>query len=163
HTQEEANLLLDEELTEQISLKAKTLRVTLNSLINGAWALLLSRYSGEPEVVFGVTVSGRPPLLEGIESMVGLFINTLPVRFYLKPEDSLASWLSDIHQSQADLDQYAYSSLIDIQRWSDIPAGTPLFDTLLVFENYPVDRSFDRQPGGLRLRDVRAFDQTNYP
>ncbi|MDQ3744993.1 MAG: amino acid adenylation domain-containing protein, partial [Acidobacteriota bacterium] len=163
HEQAEASLLLDEEFTEQIGLKAKTLRVTINSLISGAWALLLSRYSGEREVVFGVTVAGRPPLLEGIESMVGLFINTLPVRFRLKPEASLASWLSDIHRSQADLDQYAYSSLIDIQKWSDIPAGTPLFNTLLVFENYPMDRSFDRQPGGLRTSDVRAFDQTNYP
>ena len=161
--QEEADFLLDEEFTEQLNVRARSLRITLNSLIRGAWAFLLSRYSGEPEVVFGVTVAGRPPLLEGIESMVGLFINTLPVRFHLRPGDSLASWLSDIHQSQADLDQYAYSSLIDIQKWSDIPAGTPLFNTLLVFENYPVDRSFDRQPGGLRMRDVRTFDQTNYP
>jgi amino acid adenylation domain-containing protein/non-ribosomal peptide synthase protein (TIGR01720 family) len=162
-TQQEVSLLLTEEFTEQISAKTKSLHITLNSLIRGAWALLLSRYSGEPEVVFGVTVAGRPPLLEGIESMVGLFINTLPVRFHIKPEDSLASWLEDIHQSQADLDQYAYSSLIDIQKWSDIPAGTPLFNTLIAFQNYPVDRSFDRRPGGLRMSDVRVFDQTNYP
>ncbi|MET0650677.1 MAG: amino acid adenylation domain-containing protein, partial [Pyrinomonadaceae bacterium] len=162
-TLEEADALLTEELTQQVGARARALRITLNSLIRGAWAFILSRYSGERDVVFGVTVAGRPPLLEGIESMVGLFINTLPVRFSIKPEESLASWLSDIHQSQTELDQYAFSSLVDIQKWSDIPAGTPLFNSLLVFENYPVDKSFDRQPGGLRLRDVRVFDQTNYP
>ena len=163
HTQMEVSLLLAEEFTEQINARARSLRITLNSLIRGAWAILLSRYSGARDVVFGVTVAGRPPLLEGIESMVGLFINTLPVRFHLEPEDALASLLGDIHQSQADLDQYAHSSLIDIQKWSDIPAGTPLFNSLLVFENYPVDRPFDHQPGDLRMDDVRVFDQTNYP
>jgi amino acid adenylation domain-containing protein/non-ribosomal peptide synthase protein (TIGR01720 family) len=162
-TQKEVSVLLSEEFTEQIKANAKSLRITVSSLIRGAWAFILSRYSGEAEVVFGVTVAGRPPLLEGIESMVGLFINTLPARFHIKPDETLASWLCEIHLSQIDLDQYAYSSLIDIQKWSDIPSGTPLFETLLVFENYPVDRSFDRHPGGLRLGEVRAFDQTNYP
>jgi amino acid adenylation domain-containing protein/non-ribosomal peptide synthase protein (TIGR01720 family) len=162
-TQKEVDLLLSEEFSEQIKANAKSLKITTNSLIRAVWALILSRYSGSAEVMFGVTVAGRPPLLEGIESMVGLFINTLPARFHIKPDDSLSSWLSDIHVRQSDLDQYAYSSLTDIQKWSDIPSGTPLFDTLLVFENYPVDRSFNREPGGLHIGDVRVFDQTSYP
>ncbi|HEV7472548.1 MAG TPA: amino acid adenylation domain-containing protein, partial [Pyrinomonadaceae bacterium] len=162
-TQKEEDLLLSEEFTEQIKVNAKHLKITTNSLIRAVLALVLSRYGGAAEVVFGVTVAGRPPLLDGIESMVGLFINTLPARFQINAEVSLASWLNEIHLRQSELDQYAYSSLIDIQKWSNIPPGTPLFDTLLVFENYPVDRSFNRHPGGLRIGDVRVFDQTNYP
>lgn len=138
-------------------------RVTLSTLIQGAWALLLSRYSGEESVVFGATVSGRPPGLEGVESMIGLFINTLPVRAEIPSEIAVAHWLRALQAHLADVRQYEYSSLAQIQGWSEVPRGMPLFDSILVFENYPVDASLRERRWSLGIENVRAIEQTNYP
>ena len=113
-------------------------RLTLNTLIQGAWAVILSRYSGLEEVLFGVTVSGRPPDLSGVTSMVGLFINTVPLRVHLPDTQRLVPWLQQLQQTQRDREAYSYSALTDLQAWSDVPRGIPLFESLLVFENYPV-------------------------
>ncbi len=138
-------------------------QVTLNTLVQGAWALLLSRYSGTQDVVFGATVSGRPPELPGVESMVGLFINTLPVRVKVAPDAKLSAWLKQLHDQQVELRQYEYSPLVQVQGWSEMPRGVPLFESLLVFENYPVDASLRAQKGSLAIERVRAVEQTNYP
>ncbi len=139
--------------------------ITLNTLIQGAWALLLSYYSGEYDVVFGATVSGRPPTLPGVESIVGLFINTLPVRVEINPKIELVSWLQNLQTQQIERDQYSYSSLIDIQKWSDLPTGTSLFESLLVFENYPVslDTVFNQSNSSLKISQTWGFEKTNYP
>ncbi|WP_445249717.1 amino acid adenylation domain-containing protein [Microcoleus sp. OTE_8_concoct_300] len=139
-------------------------KLTINTLVQGAWALLLSRYSGEEDIIFGVTVSGRSPELIGVESMVGMLINTLPVRVSVSAEDSIISWLQQLQNHSIEVRQYEYSPLVEIQqRWSKIPPNTPLFESIVVFENYPVDPSLQRGKSDLEIGDVRSVDSTNYP
>ena len=137
-------------------------RLTVSTLLQGAWALLLSRYSGETDVVFGATVSGRPPDLAGVETMVGLFINTLPVRVELPPDTILLPWLKQLHTQQAEAQEYEYSPLVDVQGWSEVHRRTPLFDSILVFENYPLG-SFDQQGSSLQVGNPRSLERTHYP
>jgi amino acid adenylation domain-containing protein len=118
---------------------ARRAKVTLNTFMQGAWALLLSRYSGREDVLFGTAVSGRPPELAGIESMVGLLINTLPVRVKTPPTKMLGQWLEELQKQQAETRRYEYTPLIQLQSWSCVPRGEQLFDSLLVFENFPLD------------------------
>ena len=137
--------------------------LTLNTLILGAWALVLSRYSGRDDVLFGTTMSGRPAELEGVESMVGLFINTLPVRVRRQPADRVGAWLQALQQQQVEMRQYEYCSLTQVHKWSEMPAGTPLFEHIFVFENYPVDGDVLDPHAGVRIDDVHSEEQTNYP
>ncbi|MEH1938078.1 MAG: amino acid adenylation domain-containing protein [Nostoc sp.] len=115
--------------------------LTLNILVQGIWALLLSRYSGLEDVVFGATVSGRPSELVGAESMLGLFINTLPMRLQVSPQASLWSWLRDIQEQSFTQRDYEYCSEGQIHEWSEVPGSLPLYESLLVFQNHPVDSS----------------------
>ncbi|HMB02822.1 MAG TPA: condensation domain-containing protein, partial [Isosphaeraceae bacterium] len=138
-------------------------RLTLNTLVQGAWALILSRYSGQTDVVFGATVSGRPAALAGVESMVGLFINTLPVRVQVPEDARLVPWLKRLQEQQVELRQHEHSPLVQVQGWSDVPRGQPLFESILVFENYPLDASLSEQAGVLGFEEVRVLEQTNYP
>lgn len=156
-------IYLSAEITSTLQLFARQHHLTLNTLIQGAWALLLSRYSGEEDVIFGITVSGRPAELPGVEAMVGLLINTLPMRVQLSPHVSLVSWLQQLQRQQTQMLQYQHSSLVQIQEWSEIPRGTPLFDSFITFENYPIDVSLKEQSGKLKMLDVRFFFETNYP
>lgn len=159
----EEALLLDERLTAQLSAQVRVHRLTWNVLLRGVWALLLSRYSNTSDVVFGVTISGRPPEIEGIESMVGLFINTLPARFHIDPNEPFLDLLAKIQAKQPAMDLHGWSSLVDIQKWSEVCPGTGLFDSLNVFENYPVAAPAGLDPSEFQIRDVRSFDETNYP
>ncbi|MEM1311442.1 MAG: condensation domain-containing protein, partial [Cyanobacteria bacterium P01_H01_bin.153] len=156
---------LSPHLTADLTTFIQRHHLTLNTLIQGAWALLLSRYGDTFDVVFGATVSGRPPTLPGAESIVGLFINTVPVRVALSPEMPLLSWLQNIQAGQRDRETYAYSTLTDIQSWSAVPNGVPLFESLLVFENYPVslNAALTDSSSGLTIREGQGFEQTNYP
>jgi len=110
-------------------------------------------------VVFGATVSGRTAPLPGIERMVGLFINTVPVRARL--DTDLHTLLHALQQAQQEANRFAYASLAEIQRDSEVPGGTALFDSILVFENYPHDASAGAD-ALLRIDDVHAIEQTNY-
>jgi acyl carrier protein len=160
----EQQIALPETITATLHSLARQHGLTLNTLIQGAWALLLSRYSGEEDVVFGKTVSGRPATLAGVESMVGLFINTLPVRATVSCEDLLLPWLKNLQSQQFAMQQYEYTPLVQIQEWSEVPPGVPLFDSLLVYENYPVDVSLQVQNGSLEIRDVQFVGgRTGYP
>lgn len=151
---------VSEELTENLQEWVRNSRLTLNTLVQGAWAYLMSRYSGDSDVVFGVTSAGRPTDLMGAENMVGLFINTLPTRIRLTDNTSVVDWLRKIQMKEMERRQYEYNSLIDIQGWSEVPRNSSLFHTLYVFENYPIqgERNDD-----LRLLDVTSTEQTNYP
>jgi amino acid adenylation domain-containing protein/non-ribosomal peptide synthase protein (TIGR01720 family) len=160
---DEQNFKLSASLTDALKELARQNHLTLNTLVQGAWALLLSRYSGELDVVFGATVSGRSPALLGVESMVGLFINTLPVRVQVSPETELLSWLKQLQVSQVEREQYSYSSLVEIQGVSDVPRILPLFNSIVVFENYPVDSSLLEGKGSVEISNVRGFERTNYP
>ncbi|HVG10915.1 MAG TPA: amino acid adenylation domain-containing protein [Thermoanaerobaculia bacterium] len=149
--------------TEALNAFARQHQLTLNTVMQAAWALLLSRYGGEPDVVFGGTSAGRPTDLSGFDSMIGLFINTLPVRVQVRPYMPLLAWLHDLQQKQAEARQFDFSALSDIQRWSEVPPGEPLFESLLAFENHPEDNSVTQQAGGLEIGDLRFPDSTNFP
>jgi amino acid adenylation domain-containing protein len=138
-------------------------RLTLNTLVQGAWAILLSRYSREEDVIFGATVSGRPPELTGVEAMIGLFINTLPVRVQVDPQAALLPWLQQLQSQQVELRQYEHSPLVQVQSWSEIPRGLPMFESIVVFENYPIEASVREYQSSLAIEDLQILDQSNYP
>ncbi|MEI6778719.1 MAG: amino acid adenylation domain-containing protein, partial [Chloroflexales bacterium] len=154
--------VLSPELTRAVGQLAQQQQVTLNTVIQGAWAILLSRYSGNQEIIFGATISGRPATLPGGERMVGLFINTVPIAVTVSQAERLGPWLQRLQQTQAAAQEHGYFSLSDIQRGSGIPSGTPLFEHILVFENYPVD-SAQLEAGAALVRDMASYEQTNYP
>jgi amino acid adenylation domain-containing protein/non-ribosomal peptide synthase protein (TIGR01720 family) len=168
-TYRELELSLSASDTRQLQQWAKQQQLTLNTLVQAAWAFLLHRYSGgDREVLFGVVCAGRPATLAGAGEMVGLFVNTVPLRVAIAPTQPLKSWLQTLQAQQVELQQYAYSSLIEIQRWSEVPRSLPLFETLIVFENYPVEAALkqlqsDTGLAGLQIRHVRGTEQTNYP
>jgi len=162
-TYAEQQLQLSQALTTQLQTVARQHRLTLNTLVQGAWALLLSRYSGASEVIFGATVSGRPNSLPKVESMVGLFINTLPVRVQVPEEAALLPWLQQLMQQQVAREPYSYSSLVEIQGWSDVPRDVPLFESILGFENYPVDAAVQGLSSCLAVSNVHMVERTNYP
>jgi len=159
----EAEYSINADLTNRLQAVARERGITLNTIAQGAWALLLSRYSGEADIVYGSVVSGRPPELPGADKMVGVFINTLPARIHIDPNRPLLSWLEEIQVEQIEREQYAYSSLGEIQRCSDLPAGTPLFESLLIFENYPTEAFIEQGTGGLSITQVHAVEPNNYP
>ncbi|MBZ4422338.1 non-ribosomal peptide synthase/polyketide synthase [Myxococcus sp. RHSTA-1-4] len=142
---------------------ARQHQLTLNTLVQAAWALLLGRSAGVEDVVFGATVSGRPAELEGAESMVGLLINSLPVRMRLPAGERLGTWLQGLQRRQAEQRQYEFSPLVEVQGWSGLPRGVSLFESLLVFENYPLDSAVWDWARDLDVRDFVVSEWTNYP
>ena len=117
---------LSETATAALSRWARQQQLTENTVVQGALAVLLSSYSGSEDVVFGTTVSGRSAArLPGIESMVGLFINTLPVRVRVSPDHSLVGWLTELQEQHVTLREYEYTPLFEIQKWSEVSAGHP--------------------------------------
>ncbi len=159
----EQEIRLPVEATHALQSFARKHQLTTNTLVQGAWALLLSRYSGEESVVFGATVSGRPADLPGAETMIGLFINTLPVRVHAPPEAPPTTWLKELQAQQFEMRQYEYSSLIQVQGWSGVPRGQPLFESILVFENYPIVEALSEQAGSLEILNLQSAEQTNFP
>ncbi|MGH2619079.1 MAG: amino acid adenylation domain-containing protein, partial [Anaerolineales bacterium] len=154
---------LSEEDTAALNALAQRHRLTANTFVQAAWALLLSRYSRCEEVLFGVTVAGRPTDLPGIETVLGLFINSLPLRVRVHPGQRVLDFLRGLLQQNLDLRQYEHMPLVQIQALSDVPRGQPLFQHLLVFENTPLDPGLREDCAGLRLVDVETRTHTNYP
>ncbi|MCA1682068.1 MAG: condensation domain-containing protein, partial [Actinobacteria bacterium] len=136
--------------------------LTVNTLVQGAWAVLLARYSGQRDVVFGTTVAGRPADLSGVESMVGMFINTIPTRVRVPHDQDLLTWLAGIQLAQADARRFDFVSLAQLQSWSGLPGGTSLFDSIVVFENYPINDDTTHRHG-LHLHESAVHEPTNYP
>ncbi|WP_411143364.1 amino acid adenylation domain-containing protein [Streptomyces sp. x-80] len=156
-------LELTPELTAGLNALAREHRLTVNSLVQGAWALLLSRYSGERDVVFGATVSGRPAELAGAEAIHGIFINTLPVRVEVADSAPLMSWLTRLQDAQAESRGHEHLPLARVQAVAEVPNGGGLFESVIIFENYPIDERAGHAHG-LRLRDLYAeVETTNYP
>ncbi|MFC0430431.1 non-ribosomal peptide synthase/polyketide synthase [Kutzneria buriramensis] len=149
---------LSEEQSTRLREFAQRNGLTVNTVVQGAWALLLSRQSGEPDVVFGTTVSGRPDDLPGVESMIGMFINTVPTRVAVRSQDKLVPWLREVQARQAATRRYDFVALSRLRSYSDVPAGQSLFDSMVAFENYP----FDEQ-AGVAVQHVDAKDSTNFP
>ena len=159
----EQQMQLSAAATGALQVLAQQHHLSMNTLVQGAWAVLLSRYSGQEDVVFGATVAGRLTDLAEFESMVGLFINTLPVRVRVSPATLLLPWLQDLQSQQVEARQYEYSPLVQVQGWSDVPRGLPLFESLLVFENYPTRTVLQEWSGSLEIRHVRFMSSTHYP
>ncbi|MGE5400377.1 MAG: amino acid adenylation domain-containing protein, partial [Ignavibacteriales bacterium] len=159
----ETNVTLSKDLTKEIQKYAGRLQLTMNTIVQGAWALLLSLYSQQNDIVFGTTVSGRPVDLPGAESIIGLLINTLPVRVKISPEITLKSWLSELQKLQIEMRQYEYSPLIDIQKLTKIPNSQQLFESILVFENYPADALRNTEIKNIQINDIQFAEKTNYP
>ncbi|MFE3141389.1 amino acid adenylation domain-containing protein [Streptomyces scopuliridis] len=139
---------------------ARRHRITLNALVQGAWSLLLAHHGGVRDVVFGATVSGRPAELPGAEEILGLFINTLPVRVDVDLDRPLVGWLRDIQERASEAREHEYVALRDVE--TELPPGASLFESLVVFENYPVDGDATARHG-VALSDVDAIEATNYP
>ncbi|MFD7560267.1 amino acid adenylation domain-containing protein, partial [Streptomyces sp. NPDC059835] len=151
---------LSAELTARLTARARTAGVTLNSVIQGVWAMVLGRVTGRDDVVFGGTVSGRTADVAGIEDMVGLLINTLPVRFRIREDEPLLAALARFQDEQAELMDHQHVGLAGIQRAAGLGA---LFDTTVVVENYPLDLESMRDlAGGPRLTGVEGSDATHY-
>ena len=155
-------LNLSAEQSQALRDWARQNHLTLNTVFQGAWALVLSRCGAHDDVVFGVTVAGRPPELEGTDRTLGLFINTLPQRVAVAPGAEPRAWLDQIQRAQAEMRRFDYSSLADIQNLSDVPHGRPLFESILVFENYPGEEALRALPSTLRMENLRTAERTNY-
>jgi non-ribosomal peptide synthetase component F len=156
---------LPEELTTALAATARGRGLTQNTVLQGAWALLLSVLAGQDDVVFGVTVSGRPPQLAGVEEIVGLLINTVPARVRIDPAEPVAALLARLQDQQAALVPYHYLALPRIHR---LTTHDKLFDTTVTFQNYPVDALAARQHGEQGGRDLRidgfgGRDAYHYP
>ncbi|MFH8462582.1 non-ribosomal peptide synthase/polyketide synthase [Streptomyces sp. NPDC017991] len=153
---------LDADVSARLRETAQTAGLTVNTVLQGAWALLLSRYGGGDDVVFGTTVSGRPADLPGVTSMVGLFINTLPTRARIDGGRRLLDWLGELQAAQSESRRHDFVSLAQLQTWSEVPGGTSLFDSIVVFENYPFDADALARHG-LAMEQERDVEPTNYP
>ncbi|WP_237553616.1 condensation domain-containing protein, partial [Streptomyces sp. SID6139] len=152
---------LDADVSRRLRESAARAGLTVNTVLEGAWALLLARSSGQDDVVFGTTVSGRPAELPGVEGMIGMFINTVPTRVRI-PSGPVLPWLRGLQERQSDARRFDYLALPRIQAVSHVPPGEPLFDSMVVFENYPVDESATARTG-VRVEEVRADDATTFP
>ncbi|NEB40844.1 non-ribosomal peptide synthetase [Streptomyces sp. SID14515] len=157
---ERVSAALSTELTTALVAQSRAEGRTLNSLLQTAWATVLGQLTGRDDVVFGMAVSGRPAHIPGIESMVGLFINTLPVRVTLDPTETFGALADRLQSEQAALTAYHHVSLTDIQQ---IAGVGDLFDTCIVLENYPVDTADLKLPGeGLSITGFDARDASHY-
>ncbi|MFJ8139474.1 amino acid adenylation domain-containing protein [Streptomyces sp. NPDC096013] len=156
------DLVLDlpEETSTRLTELARGRNLTLNTVVQGAWALVLSRLTGRNDVVFGATVSGRPVDLPGAESMVGLMINTLPVRVPLAGAQPVLDMLADLQARQSSLMSHQHLGLSEVQGLAG-PGAT--FDTLVVYENYPTPPDGAPAPGAISFTRMDAHEATNFP
>ncbi len=142
---------------------AKQKKLTLNTFLLGAWAILLSRYSGETEVLFGATRNCRKSSFPETEKMVGLLINTVPVRVSVLPDAELLPWLEQLRSMWVKYREYEHTPIIKIQEWSNIPFGTPLFESLVIFENYSLNSRLRSLGGNWEKREFKLLEMNNYP
>jgi hypothetical protein len=154
---------LSEASTATLRQVAQQHGLTLNTLVQAAWAILLSRYSGQADVVFGAIRSCRRSTVEGVESMVGLFLNTLPVRVRVRPESPLLPWLAELRAQSIAVRSHQHTSLMQVQQWSDVPKGIPLFESIVVFENFLLHTTLRKQGGPWLNREFDLRRQPNYP
>ncbi len=154
-----SRLRFDQELVGKLKQFAKDNHLTMNTVLQGAWAYLVSRYTGSSKVVFGATVSGRDWGGDSVAGEIGLYINSLPVRTNIESDRTIKEWLSELQETHTRCrEDHAHVSLGDIQKWTNI--GSPIFDSLLVFDNYPVDAAIADSP--LTVKNITAELYSNY-
>ncbi len=157
---------LTREQSAQVAQRAQAAQLTVNTLVQGAWALLLQRYSGERDVVFGVTVAGRPVEFPEMQATVGLFINSIPLRVRLPGAEAgvtAKAWLKSLFDHNLNLREHEHLPLVDIQACSEVGSGQALFDSLFVFENAPVESSVGAQASTMKVKAGSSRTHTNYP
>lgn len=162
----EQNYFLNDDVGAKLYAFAKQQRLTISTILQGVWGLWMTRSADNQEAVFGTAIANRPPTLSGAERMIGLFINVVPVRIQLDRKQAIIPWLQELQTMQRQSEQYGYCGLIDIQRWAGIPTASPLFDSILVFENYPLSSvmALDKQgDDGLRVEGGEGYECTHYP
>ena len=159
----EETLSLNKKETETLLVLTRRLNITVNTLLQGAWAITLSRYDGNEEAVFGITVAVRPHELTGVETMIGLFINTIPLRVLIPPDMKVGEWLTQLQMQYLETQEFEYSALSDVHTWSGTPKGEELFETILVFENYPMGEAVPPVIGDLSIHDIHSEERNNYP
>ncbi|WP_430909747.1 condensation domain-containing protein, partial [Maribacter sp. 2-571] len=154
------SLVIEKEFTGRIAAYGQEHGLTVNSITQGVWSLLLSKYTGNKEVVFGVTVSGRPTEMENSDELVGLYINTLPLYGSL-PGGSIDDWLTELQLEHTKCREHQYTNLSIIQSLSGVKGD--LFDSIMVFENFPEAEAIEEDKQVLEVDDVETIDPTNYP
>jgi amino acid adenylation domain-containing protein/FkbH-like protein/non-ribosomal peptide synthase protein (TIGR01720 family) len=150
------------ELVRGVRALAGGNRLTLHTVLQGAWALLLGHYGNTEDVSFGTVVSGRPPDLPFVDQIAGLFVNTLPVRVRLPRRSPVLGWLHELQEAEAEMRQYEYSPLADVQGWSDVPRGQPLVESIFSLNSYPLAEAL-RGDADLRFDEIAVIDWNSYP
>jgi len=154
---------LSAETTSALQVAARRLQITQSALVQGAWAILLSRQSGCKEVLFGSATAGRPTDLRGVESIVGPFVNNLPIRVAVDEKETTDEFLRKLHRLLLQLSAFQFTPLVEIQRGSEVPWRYRLFDSLIVFQNYQIDESARHIGGQVEIGDFHGPIHTNYP
>lgn len=137
--------------------------LTLATIINGVWAILLSRYSCCNNVLYGCTVTGRPGDMHGVESMVGMFVNTLPIHANIDTEQSLLSWLQNFQLQLVEARNYEYTPLTEAHKWSEVPQNSTFFESIVVLENFPVSEFIRDWKGNIEFQHTELYYRNNYP
>ncbi len=154
---------LSVETTNALQAFARQHQLTFYTLVQGAWALVLGQHSKTHDVVFGTVISGRPADLPGVETIVGPFINTMPVRVKIPLQASLLDWLKELQTQQVEARQHEHSPLVQVKGWSEVPRGLPLFESLLTFENRPSGFTAPEQKPTLRISNLYHWNRNNLP
>ncbi len=156
-----AEMTLSDGTTAALKRVAREERVTLNTIVQTAWAVLLARYTDRDDVVFGVTTSGRPADLPDVERIVGMFLNVVPMRIPVRDELPVRRFVREVMAEQLAIGEHEHSSLVDMQRASGVASGQQLFDTVLIYENYPVGAAHDGRT--LQIANHRVTERTSFP
>ncbi len=154
---------LSRQVTAALRSRASAIGVTVNTLLQGAWALLLHRYSGESDLVFGATRAGRTTGLGDGEGLVGLFINTLPMRVHVDGDQDVVEWLRALREHQLQMRPHEHAPLVKVQSWSTVARGKPLFESLVVYDHDSLDARLRALGGAWETRHFEYIGQTNYP
>ncbi|MCH9696801.1 MAG: amino acid adenylation domain-containing protein [Gammaproteobacteria bacterium] len=160
---QQLTIILDQSATTELVRFAHQQRVTLNVVLQAVWTVLLSRYSSSRDILFGATVSGRPVDLEQVGDMLGLFINTIPVRINLNAKLNWGQLLQSLMQGSLERESHCHVQLAELQRLTEVQADQRLFDTLFIFENYPLYESVEQQSSELQVRHFQVDEQTDLP
>ncbi len=160
---QEISVHLSAEVTGALQSTARRLQTTLNTMIQGAWALLLGRHSRRDDVLFGSAFAGRPTELPGVESIVGPFVNSLPVRVMVDKEATISTFLRHLHRRLLEMSLFQFTSMMDIQRVSQVPWQYRLFDSVIVFQNYLIDDTARRLGAHIEIAAFSGPIHTNYP
>lgn len=157
-----ATIGLDPATTERLRELARAHELTLNTLVQGAWAILLARYSGDPEVTFGVVRAGRRGTVEGADAMIGLFVNTLPLRIATEPDTRLLPWLKEIRSQWRSMRDHEWTVPAELQQWLGLPAGVPVFHSILMFEEYLLEHWMQARGGPWASRRIAIHGNAGF-